>query len=80
MIKNTDKIAEKAANEQIAKDKEKKDAEDKIKTIQAAKSKMTEALNKSTKTKKEEKVKEKVAVPVPSKNPPSASTNTTIKE
>jgi len=54
MIKNTDKIAEKEAEVQIAKDKEKKDADDKVKTIQAAKSKMTAALNKSAKPKKEE--------------------------
>lgn len=55
MIKNTDKIAEKAANEEMAKEKDKEEAEVKVNRIKAAKSKMTEALNKSSKPKKEEK-------------------------
>lgn len=71
MIKNTGKIADKAAEAVIEKEKAQKDAQDKADQIKTAKTKMKLALDNSLKPKKIELPKAPVVVaPTPAPAPP----------
>jgi hypothetical protein len=65
MIKNTGKIADKAAEVVIEQEKAQKDAQDKAEQIKTAKSKMKLALDNSLKPKRIEAPKAPVAPPAP---------------
>lgn len=69
MIKNTGKIADKAAEAVIEQEKAQKDAQDKADQIKTAKTKMKLALDNSLKPKKIEIPKAPVVV-VPAPTPP----------
>jgi len=71
MIKNTGKIADKAAEAVVEKEKAQKDAQDKADQIKTAKTKMKLALDNSLKPKKIEVPKAPVVVPpTPTPAPP----------